>query len=976
VTSADVLKVLRTWYLIEMLSPNGVKVQKRMLNVHTHVKANYKVEDLPEMPWEVREQELSLPDLVDEESGDETESELGDPDSDTTDEGTAKVEGYIFYLGIVSLAEAYKAIRVALKAEESFLDGQQRANAYCALASVRVTMDGLPVRDSLTISTLPWYLGRIKEMGLGQVLTEPVGRGFDAFTSQTRDGAFAGLNPQFGSKDLVALADFVVNACDAEEIPWTYAFAGNRERFDPKEPPGLLNSFFHEDIADAIGLLGRSRLPALITTLFGESERKIDIYGNESHIKTLLRPETISRSAWPSDNRLALMQQAAVSAACSPDARHIVSVNGPPGTGKTTLLRSFIAENIVMRAKELAKFDQPSSAWTKIKESVDKDPDIYALAESLTGFEMLVSSNNNVAIENITKDVPLEMSVGGYEAVLAEIDHFASVALNIANHGRKATDTIVRTWGLLSAALGSKGNRTAFIEPLMQEARADVTEGVETIHGFVAHNGHIGWNAARREFQTAYDALATQIGARNEPDQSWESLCDEERQLRSPFVDQELNLLQINVFLKALVLHRSFVHSTWPQMCSNLTAWSRLAVRPRATDLTQDEATMVWKSFFLICPVVSTTFASARRMLAGVSWSSLGWALIDEAGQATPQSAMGVLLRCKRAMVVGDPLQLEPIVTLSQSIVRLIVETYDANPSYVASPDNGESLQTLADRCSVHGTSRPVDQPDGSKKDQWVGVPLVVHRRCLDPMFSISNKLYDNAMIPRVYRPDNLDDRQPLGESAWIDVAGTSSPHTVLEQIDLAKDMILALFSYYRKRYVEIDRSLSPALSKEDRGAQVRPWKEPSVSIITPFRQIEEELQERLDAYNGLGRWAGKHIGTIHKFQGREAETVILVLGLDKEHAPAATFATSKPNMMNVAVTRAKHRLYVIGNSSVWGDAPYFRGIFQEMLDHKSVRTNVDFRRLISGAVPFFDLYAPSLKKPKKPRKARTHSKT
>lgn len=80
-------------------------------------------------------------------------------------------------------------------------------------------------------------------------------------------------------------------------------------------------------------------------------------------------------------------------------------------------------------------------------------------------------------------------------------------------------------------------------------------------------------------------------------------------------------------------------------------------------------------TLFLITPVISTTFASVGRFLINIEdEDSLGQLIIDEAGQSTPQMAIGALWRFKNTIIVGDPKQVEPIVTTEVNAIKKFSE--------------------------------------------------------------------------------------------------------------------------------------------------------------------------------------------------------------------------------------------------------------------------------------------------------------
>ena len=97
-------------------------------------------------------------------------------------------------------------------------------------------------------------------------------------------------------------------------------------------------------------------------------------------------------------------------------------------------------------------------------------------------------------------------------------------------------------------------------------------------------------------------------------------------------------------------------------------------VRVPFSDADRDAAMPVLlQTLSLAVPVVSTTFAAAGRLLGHVRVpATYGLLIIDEAGQAVPAQAVGTLFRARRALVVGDPKQIEPVVTEESQLIARV----------------------------------------------------------------------------------------------------------------------------------------------------------------------------------------------------------------------------------------------------------------------------------------------------------------
>lgn len=409
-----------------------------------------------------------------------------------------------------------------------------------------------------------------------------------------------------------------------------------------------------------------------------------------------------------------------------------------------------------------------------------------------------------------------------------------------------------------------------------------------------------------KETQTKKEIITQHMAIREKLEGAYTdaSFCrkinDEKVQENSPWYSKELKQLESELFVEAMKVNECFIllaNQTSRRIYTTLERF--FSFLESGEQLSDQQIQAMWNTFWLVVPVVSSTFASIQSMFAQLGPGSIPWLFIDEAGQAVPQAAAGAIWRCKRAVVVGDPFQIEPVVTIPDTVIKELGNKFDLTSEQI---DIELSVQSMADRINKYGWTM---------NGTWVGSPLRVHRRCVDPMFSIANRIaYANMM----YNATCSDSKKPPLEPAFISVTGrvSGNRHFVSKQGEYVKKIIL--------KVIENQEEL------------------PDLFVISPFSEIPLELKKMLkepllEAVAALpqkkdrleiDKWLNGHIGTVHTFQGKQAEGVILCLGLDSTKEGAAVWASSKPNLLNVALTRAKRYFVAVGDDKIWLNKRYF----------------------------------------------------
>lgn len=294
----------------------------------------------------------------------------------------------------------------------------------------------------------------------------------------------------------------------------------------------LKSSFFLDDLQLVLQridtLKDNNKVLSYINSLNQDIEH-YDLLKDTKQMRKWYNPKVLPYGRWPSKFNLSFMQQIAVNIA-KENPKDVFSVNGPPGTGKTTLLKDIIASNIVERA---AKFCESNHVNDIFKKVVGRDgiSFYYDIPSDIALYGMLVLSSNNKAVENITLELPnissVEEGTNGstlfhpdssnqqvdlsyfakdkkYQFVKSNEVYFTFLADRLAESNEQ--------WGLISARLGKKSNINTFM-PVLDVLSSDMSSIMRM------PSAQDAFESAKKQFQAQHNlvkALFTYVTAYEE----------------------------------------------------------------------------------------------------------------------------------------------------------------------------------------------------------------------------------------------------------------------------------------------------------------------------------------------------------------------------------------------------------------------------------------------------------------------------
>lgn len=254
--------------------------------------------------------------------------------------------------------------------------------------------------------------------------------------------------------------------------------------------------------------------------------------------------------------------------------------------------------------------------------------------------------------------------------------------------------------------------------------------------------------------------------------------------------------------------------------------------------------------------------------------------IIDEASQCDISSALPLLYRAKRAVIIGDNKQLSHISMVSTNQDIQLLDKHNLGENNLIWSYVGNSLFGLAQ----------------SICEQNHIITLKDHHRSHSDIINFSNNEFYDGKLRIATNYNKLKTLKNEPSVRWENIKGL----VISPRIGGAYNEIEA---------IAVVNELKRIIKNNYEG---------TIGVVSPFRAQANLINEIISKDVDLCKKLMAHnfmADTVHRFQGDERDLIIFSTVISKElQSGAKTFLLKTGNLFNVAITRARAKLLIVGD--------------------------------------------------------------
>ena len=302
----------------------------------------------------------------------------------------------------------------------------------------------------------------------------------------------------------------------------------------------------------------------------------------------------------------------------------------------------------------------------------------------------------------------------------------------------------------------------------------------------------------------------------------------------------------------------------------------------RFNDATIDETSFI--NALQVLRIWSSTLKSLRGTFP-LKPGTFDYVIFDEASQIDLPSAAPALYRAKKAIVVGDPMQLTHIAGITKNVDFGLAKVHGLTNIKDIYPAKVRYCDVSLYRAAENSLSHPP-------------ILLTNHYRSEDQIISLCNQVFYGGRLKILSTLDlnKFPSTLPLGVQ-WIDAKGEVFKHPSGSRVNEREAAeVLNVFQTVLRKIEHTDLS---------------------IGIVTPYSGQRKSIYDKISS-SASPELLEKHdvkILTAHQFQGSEKDIVIFSLVLSSRgNGSSDRWYNIYPQILNVALSRARYLLYIVGD--------------------------------------------------------------